>query len=206
MAAATALLDLRARHWARDLLAALEVVAIWRQRQAHQGGEPDQLTDADITGRITDLVIAHVRAQGEPMAGVPAAIRIFHRHELGLAIASSSPILLIDAVCRRLGLDDIKVRCSALDEANGKPAPDVYLTAARRLGESPTRCLAIEDSPNGVLAAKAAGMRCLAVPDPLLAADRRYREADMVLSSLEYLDEKALQDLGVWACQAGAGH
>ena len=57
-----------------------------------------------------------------------------------------------------------------------------------------------------MLAVKAAGMRCLAVPDPLLAADRRYREADMVLSSLEYLDEKALQDLGVWACQAGAGH
>jgi len=78
-----------------------------------------------------------------------------------------------------------------IDEAAGKPAPDVYLAAARGLGESPARCLAIEDSPNGVRAAKAAGMRCLAIPDPLLAADARYREADLVLSSLTCLDDGA---------------
>src|SRR5437773_2087309 len=75
----------------------------------------------------------------------------------------------LDAVCDRLGLDGIEVRCSAMDEARGKPAPDVYLTAARRLGVAAARCLALEDSPNGVASAKAAGMRCVAVPDPLLA-------------------------------------
>ena len=68
-----------------------------------------------------------------------------------------------------------------MDEARGKPAPDVYLTAARRLGVAAASCLALEDSPAGVASARSAGMRCVAVPDPLLAADPRYREADLVL-------------------------
>ncbi len=106
------------------------------------------------------------------MPGVPEAITLFGRLGLRLAIASSSPSRLIDAVYARLKLD-IDVRCSALDEPRGKPAPDVYLAAARRLGFSPARCLAVEDSPAGVLAAKAAGRTCVAVPDPLLTGDPR---------------------------------
>ena len=91
----------------------------------------------------------------------------------------------------------ITVRCSAMDEARGKPAPDVYLTAARRLGVAAARCLALEDSPHGIASARAAGMRCVAVPDPLLADDPRYREADLVLRSLTGLDEAALRRLSV---------
>ena len=174
-----------------------EVVAIWRQRQPRRGGERDQLSNAELADQITDLVIAHVKAEGEPMAGVLEAIGMFQRHRLGLAIASSSPMKLIDAVCERLGLDDIAVRCSAFDVARGKPAPDVYLAAARALGAVPAYCLAVEDSPNGVLAAKAACMRCVAVPDPLLASDWRYGQADLILSSLDHLDEPALYLLGV---------
>ena len=84
-----------------------------------------------------------------------------------------------------------------MDEARGKPAPDVYLTAARRLGVAAARCLALEDSPHGIASARAAGMRCVAVPDPLLADDPRYRDADLVLKSLTGLDEAALRRLGV---------
>jgi sugar-phosphatase len=161
------------------------------------GGGGARLTDAEVAGMITDRVIAHVKAEGQPMPGVTAAIALFERCGLRLAIASSSPRRLIDAVCGRLGLDGIEVRCSAMDEARGKPAPDVYLTAARRLGVAPANCLALEDSPNGVASAKAAGMRCVAVPDPLLTADPRYRRADLVLRSLTDLDEAALRRLGV---------
>jgi beta-phosphoglucomutase-like phosphatase (HAD superfamily) len=99
---------------------------------------------------------------------------------------------MIDAVCERLGLDFIEVRCSAMEEARSKPAPDVYLAAARRLGVSPERCLAIEDSPSGVVSARAAGMRCIAVPDPLLVGDPRYREANLLLAALTELDEAAM--------------
>ncbi len=155
------------------------------------------LTDAEVAGLVVDRVIAHVKAEGLPMPGVAAAIARFGRCGLRLAIASSSPRRLIDAVCDRLGLGGIDVRCSAMDEARGKPAPDVYLTAARRLGVAAAQCLAVEDSLNGLASARAAGMRCVAVPDPLLAADPRYRDADLVLRSLTDLDDAALRRLGV---------
>jgi sugar-phosphatase len=183
---------------ARDLLDSTgqpieELIPIWRRRSP--GASP--LTDAEVAGLITDRVIAHVMAEGEPMPGVTAAIALFRRYGLRLAIASSSPLRLIDAVCDRLGLDGIEVRCSAMDEVRGKSAPDVYLTAARRLGVAAESCLALEDSPHGIASAKAAGMRCVALPDPLLAADPRYREADLVLESLTRLDETVLRRLGV---------
>jgi sugar-phosphatase len=149
---------------------------------------------AEVADRITNQVVDYVKRAGEPMPGVPEAIALFGRLGLRLAIASSSPVRLIDAVCARLKLD-IEVRCSALDEAHGKPAPDVYLAAARRLGLSPARCLALEDSPSGVLAAKDAGMTCVAVPDPLLTGDPRYRRADLVLPSLTELTEPLLRSL-----------
>jgi sugar-phosphatase len=149
---------------------------------------------AEVADRITNHVVDYVSRAGEPMPGVPEAIALFGRSGLRLAIASSSPKRLIDAVCTRLRLD-IDVRCSALDEAHGKPAPDVYLAAARRLGLSPARCLAVEDSPAGVVSAEAAGMTCLAVPDPLLTGDPRYRRADLVLSSLTELTEPLLRML-----------
>jgi sugar-phosphatase len=130
------------------------------------------------------------------MAGVVQTIELLRRLGLRLAIASSSPRRMIDVVCERLGLTSIETRCSAIDEGRGKPAPDVYLAAARRLCVSPERCLAIEDSPSGVKAAKAAGMRCIAVPDPLLTDDPRYRQADLVLAALTEFDEPALRALG----------
>jgi mannitol-1-/sugar-/sorbitol-6-/2-deoxyglucose-6-phosphatase len=158
------------------------------------GLRPSCPSPAEVAARVTDLVADYVSREGEPMPGVPEAIALFRRSGLRLAIASSSPERLIDAVCARLKLD-IDVRCSALDEPRGKPAPDVYLTAARRLGLSPARCLALEDSPAGVVAAKTAGMTCVAVPDPLLTGDPRYRRADLVLSSLTELTEPLLRTL-----------
>ena len=178
-----------------------ELIPVWRRRPAAGDGMAESadpgLTDAEIAGLIIDRVIAHVTAEGQPMPGVTVAIALFERCGLRLAIASSSPLRLIDAVCDRLGLTRIEVRCSAMDEARGKPAPDVYLTAARRLGVAAASCLALEDSPAGIASARSAGMRCVAVPDPLLAADPRYREADLVLESLTSLDKPALRRLGV---------
>jgi HAD superfamily hydrolase (TIGR01509 family) len=180
-----------------------ELIPIWRQRSPSGGSLAGaslagaSLADAEVAGLVIDQVIAHVKAEGQPMPGVTAAIALFERCGLRLAIASSSPRRLIDAVCDRLGLGGIDVRCSAMDEARGKPAPDVYLTAARRLGVAPAGCLAVEDSLNGLASARAAGMTCVAVPDPLLAADPRYRAADLVLRSLTDLDDAALRRLGV---------
>ena len=185
-----------------------EVVRAWLPRRPPSAGPPSVGPSAagpsaaglpgpgpaEVAGWITDRVADHVSRAGVPMPGVPEAIALFRRAGLRLAIASSSPAHLIDAVCARLGLD-IEIRCSALNEPRGKPAPDVYLAAARRLELSPDRCLAVEDSPAGVLSAKAAGLTCLAVPDPLLAGDPRYGRADLVLASLTLLDEPLLRKL-----------
>jgi len=92
-----------------------------------------------------------------------------------VALASSSPYAVIEAALDRLGLTEA-FRCvySAEEEPYGKPHPGVYLTAARKLGVAPEACCAIEDSPNGVLAAKAAKMTCVAVPDRMMAGDPRF--------------------------------
>jgi sugar-phosphatase len=74
--------------------------------------------------------------------------------------------------------------CSADNEEHGKPDPAVYLAAAQALQVRPDQCVALEDSPNGVLAAKAAAMYCIAVPDPYLADDPRMRAADITIPTL----------------------
>ena len=83
-----------------------------------------------------------------------------------LALASSSNRPLIDLVLVRSGLvGAFATTVSSEEVARGKPAPDVFLEAARRLGVAPERCVAIEDSGNGIKAARAAGMRVLAIPN-----------------------------------------
>jgi sugar-phosphatase len=182
----------------------VEVVAHWRRHRPWPGAASREPSDAEIAARIVARMEAHIRARGEPMPGVTTTVDLLRRLGLRLAIASSSSHRLIDTVCDRLGLGSVGVRCSADDVTHGKPAGDVYLAAARRLGLSPEVCLAIEDSPNGVLAAGAAGMRCVAVPDRGLAEDPSFREASVVLGSLNEVDEPLLRSLG-WRGRAQAG-
>jgi len=117
---------------------------------------------------------------------------------LPLGLASSSPARLIDAALAGLGLDrgQFAAVVSAEREAYGKPHPAVYLRAASALGVEPTRCLALEDSLNGALAAKAARMRCIAVPEVFEGCARGFAIADALLPSLERIDD-ALFD-SIW--------
>lgn len=105
-------------------------------------------------------------------AGVPeqpgagALIRQLQAQGIPIAVASSSPLAVIDGVIAARGwLDAFSIRVSGDEVPQGKPAPDVYLEACRRLGADPRRALALEDSRNGVRAAVAAGMTTVAVPD-----------------------------------------
>jgi beta-phosphoglucomutase-like phosphatase (HAD superfamily) len=105
-------------------------------------------------------------------------------YPLGLASSSNRP--LIDAVLELAGLDrHFRATVSSEEVQRGKPSPDVYLEAARRLGVEPGRCSAIEDSNAGIRSAKAAGMRVVAIPHsgyPL--DDDAYAAADVVLASI----------------------
>jgi sugar-phosphatase len=119
-----------------------------------------------------------------------------------LALASSSPRRLIDVVVTRFGLRSrFAVIHSAEDEPAGKPDPGIFLTTARLLGVEPARCVVFEDAAAGVAAAKAAGMRCVAVPergdadegDP--GRDLGGMAADVVLRSLAELGDDVLSRL-----------
>ncbi|MBO4207620.1 HAD family hydrolase [Micromonospora echinofusca] len=104
-------------------------------------------------------------ARGVPVIDDSVAVvrRLAGRWPLGLA--SSSPTRLIAAALAATGLTDVfRFTLSTEETARGKPAPDVYLAVAGRLGVDPARCVAVEDSSNGVRSAAAAGMRVVAVP------------------------------------------
>jgi mannitol-1-/sugar-/sorbitol-6-/2-deoxyglucose-6-phosphatase len=112
--------------------------------------------------RMLELIPERVN----PQPGARELIDYIVEHNIPTAIASSSAMSIIEATIKAQGWEEVfAVRCSAEHEAHGKPAPDVYLTAARRLNIDPAECLALEDSPNGARAAVAAGMTCYAVPD-----------------------------------------
>jgi HAD superfamily hydrolase (TIGR01509 family) len=112
-----------------------------------------------------------------------------------LAVASSANRELIDLALSLSGLDrHFEASVSSEEVERGKPAPDVYLEAARRLGAEPQHCAAVEDSTNGLLSAKAAGMLVVAVPNPSYPPERRGLDAAGIV--LESLDELTPQLLG----------
>ena len=105
-----------------------------------------------------------------PMPGVPDVLHALHHRRLRLALASSSAPPIIAATLKGLGLSDLfEFTLSGHDVERGKPAPDIFLEAARRLDVRTDALLIIEDSFNGVSAAVAAGIRCVAVPCPSTA-------------------------------------
>jgi mannitol-1-/sugar-/sorbitol-6-/2-deoxyglucose-6-phosphatase len=154
-------------------------------------GAPDQdEVVAQILTRVGDLVEEKGRL-------LPGAARTLERcGVLGpVALASSTPYALIDRTLRHFGLTDaFAVVHSAQDEPMGKPHPGVFLTAARRLGVPPARCLAFEDSPAGVRAAISASMGCVAVPAADERDDPAFALATLVLASLDDLDVRWLDE------------
>lgn len=162
------------------------VVAFWLRERPWAAPVPPE----EVAARIVSRVIALVQAEGVLMPGAVEALERFAVRGLPLGLASSSPRRLIDAVlaCFGLGRYFLAVH-SAEGEARGKPDPAVYLHTAERLGLDPRRCMAIEDSIPGVLAAVAAGMGCIAVPAPEHRGDARLRCATVVLGSLTELDD-----------------
>jgi HAD superfamily hydrolase (TIGR01509 family) len=115
-----------------------------------------------------------------------------------LGLASSSNRELIDLVLELSGLaHDFLATVSSEEVPRGKPAPDVYLEAARRLGIGPLRCAAVEDSENGIRSAKAAGMQVLAIPNQRYPpAEDALALADDVLRSIRELTPEILERVG----------
>ena len=159
----------------------------WSRYMADQLGvqeTPEQI-NADVVERMLERY-------GEAPPLIPGAVEAVRRiaARWPLAIASSSNPELIAVVLASSGLSDVfPIAVSSQEVPLGKPAPDVYVEAARRLAVEPARCAAIEDSHNGILSAKSAGMRVVAVPNPHFPPDEHVRQsADVVLSSIRGLE------------------
>jgi HAD superfamily hydrolase (TIGR01509 family) len=122
-----------------------------------------------------------------------AVARLAERWPLGLASSSNRPI--IDLVLELSSLDRFfRATVSSEEVARGKPSPDVYIEAARRLGSDPEETAAIEDSRNGILSARAAGMRVVAIPNERFPpGEEALAEADVVLGSIRELTPAAVE-------------
>jgi HAD superfamily hydrolase (TIGR01509 family) len=164
----------------------------WSRYLADELGVPG--TPAEISADIVRLMEARYREELPLIPGAVEAVeRLAGRWPLGLASSSNRP--LIDTALALSGLDrSFTATVSSEEVARGKPAPDVYLEAARRLTVAPDRCAAVEDSHSGIRSAKAAGMRVVAIPNPSFPPDpEALALADLVLQSISDLDVDAVE-------------
>jgi HAD superfamily hydrolase (TIGR01509 family) len=187
--------------------AAREALARERGGRWHEGAQQDMMGMSsvewsrymhDVIGlkdppeEISAEVVRHLEAtyrEELPLidGATEAVARLAERWPLAVASSSNRPI--IDLVLELSGLDRFFLATVSSEEVpRGKPAPDVYLEAARRLGTDPQRSAAVEDSRNGILSASAAGMRVVAIPNTRFPPDEEaLAAADIVLYSIDDL-------------------
>jgi beta-phosphoglucomutase len=197
------LVDSRAQHWRswQEALAADGTAVTEGQFRATFGRRNDEIlrlwlgpgSTAERRARVADAKeVAYrrmIETEGlEPLPGVRAWVERLHADGWRQAIASSAPRLNVEVVVRALGFAGrFEALVSAEDVREGKPAPEVFLTAAARLGVAPHRCIVVEDAEHGIEAARRAGMRSVAVGG--------VASGDLVVASLEELVQDAFDEL-----------
>ena len=165
----------------------------WSRYMSDELGVP--LSPQEVSAEVVRRVEERYRRELPLLPGaVDAVRRLAARWPLGLASSSNRPI--IDLVLELAGIAELfPVTVSSEEVDKGKPAPDVYLEAASRLGVEPGRTAAIEDSTNGLLAARAAGLGVIAIPNHAFPPDAEALEvADVTLDSLDALSPDAIDD------------
>jgi HAD superfamily hydrolase (TIGR01509 family) len=155
----------------------------WSAYLHETAGVPDR--PAEINAEVVRRMLASYEAHLPLIAGACDAVERL-AGEFTLAVASSSNRPLIDAVLDVAGIaQHFAATVSSEEVAHGKPAPDVYLEAARRLGVDAHACAAVEDSHGGIRSAKEAGMRVIAIPNPTYPPDdESLALADVTLPAL----------------------
>ena len=164
----------------------------WSRYMHDELGVPDppEEISKEVVRRLETIYRRHLPA----VPGARDAVERLAEH-WPLGLASSSNRELIELALELLSIDDqFAATVSSEEVSRGKPAPNVYLEAARRLQVEPTRAAAIEDSHNGILSAKAAGMRVLVIPNRHFPpGEDALAQADVVLESLAGLTAEAVE-------------
>jgi beta-phosphoglucomutase family hydrolase len=131
----------------------------------------------------------------KPIPGVVELIEDLYKNNIDLALASSSSIKSIKIVLDMFNLEKFfKIIVNGYEVENGKPAPDIFVYAAKRLGVQPEGCIVIEDSKNGIEAAKSAGMKCVGFKN-LNSGKQDLSSADMVIDSFSQLNYEKLRQI-----------
>jgi HAD superfamily hydrolase (TIGR01509 family) len=153
-----------------------------------------QLTPEAVNAAVVDAMLVRYREALPLLPGAREAVHRLH-DDFALGLASSSNREVIDLVLDEMGVSGcFAASVSSEEVGRGKPAPDVYLEAARRLGVPPDGCTAIEDSENGLRSAHAAGMRVIAIPNPHFPpAEDALALADARLPDLDALTPAAVR-------------
>lgn len=163
-----------------------EVVKHWYDHQPWQN--PDLLkTEAEVLETVKELILLHAEA----LPGVYETLKYFKEKGYKIALASSSAMVLIEAVVDKLDMRKyFDLLWSAQYETYGKPHPAIFISVADKLGVAPKKCLVFEDAINGVIAAKAAKMNCIAVPETATFNDLKFAIADLKLETLDGFRDK----------------
>lgn len=151
------------------------------------------ITDEQV---LVDKVISIVNQKGKAMPGLDHIFKFFIDRNYKIGLASSSPVELIDVVT---GILDIRSHIQAIASAShlsfGKPHPEVYINCAQQLHSTPKTCLCFEDSFNGLIAVKAAKMKCVVVPGLHENKDPKWGAADIRITTLDNFNELILESL-----------
>lgn len=149
-----------------------------------------------ITQQIQEKVIRLMAEKGKGMPGYVYILHFFRSRGIKIALASSSQMEVIRAALQKLGISHhFEIIHSAEYEKFGKPHPGIFLSVAEKWKIPSEQCLVFEDSLNGVIAARAARMKVVAIPEPALQSDPRFTIAHLVLPSLLHFKEHHLHEL-----------
>lgn len=162
-----------------------------REMRAHFGWTATEVELFALRQQLFDAICRD--SDLEPMDGVREAVAMVRATALPMAITSSAVRSSIEEILVRLGMRDaFGLIVDGSEVVHGKPDPEAYLVTARRLGVAPEACLVFEDSHVGVVAAKRAGMICIAVRNPGAQTRQDLSAADLIVESLRELDLSAL--------------
>lgn len=166
-----------------------EVIELWLKH--FELDLPIQLVEDTVMTQLLQLV----ETKGTFIPGIPEILRFLQARQIPMGLATSSTSVLMNAILNKLQIAELlKVKCSAEFLHYGKPHPEVFLRCAAELAIEAKYCLVIEDSLNGVIAAKAAQMQVIAVPDSdhskqaqFAVADYQFEKMTEVLPLLQQL-------------------
>lgn len=158
-----------------------EVTDYWRIKYPWQGKTADEVAE-----EILDDIISLSKQEGNILPGVVKTLELLRTNNFKIGLASSSPARMINDLVEHFGIRHHFDCITSADSVDmGKPHPAVFMHCAESLGVSPLQCVVLEDSVNGMIAAKAARMKVIVVPDALHFEDPRFALAEAKLRSLE---------------------